>query len=287
MDVYVILNTYSLLVYIYISCYRTEDYIWTCDKVKTSCGRKTATRLPLFKIDSIGPTQRTKQCTTPMEIFQLMFTTAIVEAIVQQTILFAQQKEKELSLCTEELLAFIGLNIAMGLIRLPQIQDYWNKNEVLATPFFPSIMSRDHFQSILRYLHLNNSTLQKKNGEEGYDSLFKIRPLLDHFSAIFPMYYQPAQHISIDEMMIGTRCRVAFLQNMPKKPKRFGIKVWILAEAKMGYVLDLQVYTGAEKDNNKKGLANRIVNYLIQKYQGKIIYFIWIIFIQILNFWLT
>jgi len=91
------------------------------------------------------------------------------------------------------------------------------------------------------------------------------------------MYYQPAQHISIDEMMIGTRCRVAFLQNMPKKPKRFGIKVWILAEAKMGYVLDLQVYTGAEKDNNKKGLANRIVNYLIQKYQGKIIYFIWII----------
>jgi len=51
-----------------------------------------------------------------MEIFQLMFTTAIVEAIIQQTILSAQQKKKELSLCTEELLALIGLNIAMGLI---------------------------------------------------------------------------------------------------------------------------------------------------------------------------
>ena len=130
-------------------------------------------------------------------------------------------------------------------------------------------MSRDSFQNILRYLHLNDSTQQKKCGEEGYDKLFKVRPLLDHFSAMFLLYYQPAQHVSIDEMIIGTRCRVAFLQYMPKKPTRFGIKVWVLAEAKTGYVLDFQVYTGAEKDDNNKGLAYRIVNCLIQKYQGK------------------
>ena len=34
----------------------------------------------------------------------------------------------------------------------------------------------------------------------------------------------------------------------PKKPTRFGIKVWVLAEAKSGYVFDFQVYMGARDD---------------------------------------
>ena len=84
-------------------CYREEDYTWTYDKIKSSCGRnKTITQLPLFRIDSTGPTERTKRCTFPIETFQLMFTIPIAESIVQQTILFAQQKKKEFSLCTEK-----------------------------------------------------------------------------------------------------------------------------------------------------------------------------------------
>ena len=146
-------------------------------KLESSCGKTTATWLPLFRIQSPGPTEKTKQCMSLVENFQLLFTTPIAEAIVQQMIL-----KEEFSFCIEELLAFIGLNIAMGLIQLPQLQDYWNKDEVLATPFFSSIMSRD----------LTDSTRQKKHGKEGYDPLFKVRPLLDHFSAMFLLYYQPA-----------------------------------------------------------------------------------------------
>lgn len=142
---------------------------------------------------------------------------AILESIVQQTKLFAIQKGIDLSFCIEELMAFLGINIAMGLLRLPQIRDYWSKSKILSTPFFSSVMSRDRFQTILRYLHLNDSSLQKKAGEEGYDRLYKIRPLLDHLVAVYSLYYQAAQHVSIDEMMIGTRCKVSFLQYMPKK----------------------------------------------------------------------
>ena len=65
--------------------------------------------------------------------------------------------------------------------------------------------------------------------------MFKIRPLVDHLNAVFPEYYKPSRHLSIDEMMIGTRCRVAFLQYIPKKPTRFRIKVWVNSEAKTGY----------------------------------------------------
>ena len=78
------LYCYAIIVVYFV--YRAEEYIWNYDKIKTSCGKQSGTRLPLFRIDSTGPTQRTKQCVSPIEIFQLLFTTAIVEGIVQQTI---------------------------------------------------------------------------------------------------------------------------------------------------------------------------------------------------------
>jgi len=53
--------------------------------------------------------------------------------------------------------------------------------------------------------------------EEVYAPLFKVRPLVDHLNAGFSEYYKPCRYVSIDEMMIGTRCWVAFLQYMPKK----------------------------------------------------------------------
>ena len=70
-------------------------------------------------------------------------------------------------------------------------------------------------------------------------------------------------------MMIGTRCRIAFLQYLPKKPTRFGIKVWVISESKTGYVLDFQIYTGATNDVLKHGLGYRVVMDLIEQYQHK------------------
>lgn len=169
-------------------------------------------------------------------------------------------------------MAFIGISIAMGMLRLPRVKDYWSTTNVLSTPWFRSIMSRDRFLDILRYIHLVDSSQQKKKGE-GFDPLFKIRPLVDHLNAVFPEYYKPSRYLSIDEMMIGTRCRVAFLQYIPKKPTRFGIKVWVNSEAKTSYVLCFQVYTGATGSENGKtkttGLGYRVVMDLMERYRMK------------------
>lgn len=201
--------------------------------------------LPPFTSNA-GPTPRMEQAKSPVEIFQLFVTTVILESIVKQTLLFAAMKSSDFKeFYMEELLAFIGLNIAMGLLKLPQLKDYWCTNNIICTPWFPAIMPRDRFFTIMRYLHLVDSSKQKIAGETGYDPLFKVRPLLDHLSAVFPRYYQPARELSVDEMMIGTRCRISFLQYMLKKPCKFGVKVWVLAEANTGYVLGFQVYTGA------------------------------------------
>lgn len=68
-------------------------------------------------------------------------------------------------------------------------------------------------------------------------------------------------------MMIGTGCRIGFLQYLPNQPTKFVIKVWVLAEAKSGYVLGFQVYTGATSDQTEsKGLAERD---FMEPYHGK------------------
>lgn len=53
-----------------------------------------------------------------------------------------------------------------------------------------------------------------------------------------------------------------------KKPTRFGIKVWVNSEAKTGYVLCFQVYTGASNRTTKeKGLGHRVVMDLMEGYR--------------------
>lgn len=113
----------------------------------------------------------------------------------------------------------------------------------------------DYFEvSAFRWLDAS-----KESWGRWYDAVFKLGPLVDHLNAVLLQYYQPARYITIDELMIGTRCRVAFLQYMPKKPTRFGIKVWVNSEAKTSYVLCFQVYTGAANRSQENGLVHRVV----------------------------
>ena len=88
---------------------------------------------------------RTRSAKTPIKVLQLFLTGMLLQSIVTQSNNFAASKGAVLNLCSEELLAFIGMNIAMGLLRLPQVRDYWATDEILSTPWFPSIMPRDRF----------------------------------------------------------------------------------------------------------------------------------------------
>jgi len=75
---------------------------------------------------------------------------------------------------------YIAICIAMGIIKLPHIHDYWQiKHAVFSAPSFGLVISRDHFKQIHHYLHFSNEEEAVPKGEAGYDPLFKIRKLLD------------------------------------------------------------------------------------------------------------
>ena len=60
---------------------------------------------------------------------------------------------------------------------------------------------------------------------------------------------------------------------MSKKSCEFGVKVWVLAEAKTGYVLGFQIYTGASlttEEYASKRVSYRVVMDLMEPYQRKL-----------------
>ena len=57
---------------------------------------------------------------------------------------------------------------------------------------------------------------------------------------------------------------------MPKKPTKWGIKVWVCADVRTSYVTKFSIYTGKENDENAgKKLDYRIVMKLLKPYLGK------------------
>ena len=70
-----------------------------------------------------------------------------------------------------ELLAYIGLVIAMSLHPLHSIRDYWSTDWVLGVPTLARIMSRGRFEIITRFLHLNDNTSMPARGSPTFDKL--------------------------------------------------------------------------------------------------------------------
>lgn len=163
----------------------------------------------------------------------------------------------------EEIKAFVGVCIAMGIIKLPAIADYFSTEPILSHPWFPSILSKDRFNQINRYFHICNELFYPN------DKLGKVRNLLDHCAKTFPKMWNLHKNISIDEQLLGSRNRIGFIQYMPNKPARFGIKIWVLADSEQPYVTDFQVYTGKDDRTPEYGLANRVVNDLMTNHINK------------------
>ena len=97
------------------------------------------------------------------------------------------------------------------------------------------------------FLHLNDNSKYVKKGQPGYDPLFKLRPFLDPLVKNFQEAYHPSREISVDESMIGFKGRLSFVQYMPKKPSKWGMKAFVLAYSKTGYTCNWRLYTGKPK----------------------------------------
>ncbi|XP_013391250.1 piggyBac transposable element-derived protein 4-like [Lingula anatina] len=206
---------------------------------------------------------------TPGQLFGLLFTHALLVMICQQTNLYAQQ-EREASpgqhkcqwteVTPSELKSWLGIIFTMGLVIKANLRDYWTSNWLTSTSGFRKVMSRNRFLSILRYIHfVDNSSAVTDRNNPAYDKLYKVRPVLDRIVQKIRTVYAPKRELSLDESMVACKSRCSFKQFMRDKPIRWGLKLFMISESVTGYVCNLKVYTGKEKEGSDNGATHDVV----------------------------
>nr|XP_055037155.1 piggyBac transposable element-derived protein 4-like [Misgurnus anguillicaudatus] len=158
----------------------------------------------------------------------------------------------------------------MGLIEKSELEDYWAEYWPTATPGFGKVMSRNRFEMILSFLHFTNNEDCVERGQPGYDRLFKIRPIINLVIPRFSAVYGPSKQLSLDEMTIAFKGKSTLKMYNPNKPDKYGYKVFVLSEAKSGYVLQWSMYTGQSVNVNPDfGATHLVVRELMAPYTGK------------------
>lgn len=89
------------------------------------------------------------------------------------------------NISTDELRAYFGFMILMGLNPKPALSDYWRMDPYMRYAPIADRISRDRFYDISRYLHFADNSQLASAGESGYDRLGKIREIMNMVSERF------------------------------------------------------------------------------------------------------
>ena len=102
------------------------------------------------------------------------------------------------------------------------------------------------FQELRRCLHFTN--VDKIHKEDlGYDKISQIRWLVNCIWEQCKLVWCLGKHLIVDEMMINYKRTYSIIHHfMPKKPKKWVLKVWCLACSISKYVSNFKIYCRIE-----------------------------------------
>ncbi|CAH1974181.1 unnamed protein product [Acanthoscelides obtectus] len=207
-----------------------------------------------------------RETLNPYEAFNLLFTDDILNHIVFQTNLYAEQRYQDTGkpynkTDITEIKTFLGINLLFGIKKYPSYRDHWSTSADLHDPYISKLMTVHRFGWLLTHIHLNDNSTIPERVSDRYDKLYKVRPLLQFLLENFQSSLQPHEHLAVDEAMIKFKGRSSLKQYLPKKPIKRGYKVWVLAD-KTGYCWNFEIYTGKVGNETEKNLGARVVKSL-------------------------
>ena len=214
-----------------------------------------------------GQRSTTVQGLAPMDFFNFLFKDAMWGELAMQTNDYAQRRLEQLGpdavarmdnpgfkiharlnywkpVTAVDMRVFAAHLILLGLVKKPDLEEYWSRKTLTRTPFFGRYMSRDRFQMILSNFHLVDDSNNPKPKQPGHKPLAKLQPMIDMIGTAFKSAYKPGKNISIDEGCCPWKGRLAFRMFNPRKPAKFHIKLFQVSDPATGYVVHFSIYTG-------------------------------------------
>ncbi|KAK1330540.1 hypothetical protein QTO34_010730 [Cnephaeus nilssonii] len=199
----------------YVSRGKQEKEKWT----STSVNDKEPSRIPFSTGQlHVGP-QVPSGCATPIDFFQLFFTETLIKNITDETNEYARHKisQKELSqrstwnnwkdVTIEEMKAFLGVILNMGVLNHPNLQSYWSMDFESHIPFLRSVFKRERFLQIFWMLHLKND---QKSSKDLRTRTEKVN-CLSYLEMKCRERFCPGREIAVDEAVVGFKGKIHFI----------------------------------------------------------------------------
>ena len=177
----------------------------------------------------------------------------------------------------DDILAFIGIRIYMGLHKYTTIEDYWN-NDILYKNILKKIMPKNYYFLLSKSLHFpendNKDKSDSQTSESGtsgtteniikVDPRYKINFYLEKLAENFQKNYELGENITIDESLLHFKGRNSMKFYIPMKPHKWGFKIHLLCDADIHYLYNMLFDSGKVcKDflyaENSSSLAESIV----------------------------
>lgn len=207
-----------------------SDRTWSTDAEYFDKLDKTFSDIPTV----IGDMNRSEA-----ECFESIFDQQILSNIVTETNRYAQKNKLKnwTDVTLDEIKAFIGCLIIMGIHQLPALKHYWSSDPILRVEAVASVMTANRFKKIVENLHCNDNELQPPKTDPKFDKLHKVKPMLDRLNEKIREVYKPSDVVTVDDSMIPFKGRYVLKQYMPKKPTKWGYKVWCLCDSYTGNIV--------------------------------------------------
>jgi hypothetical protein len=138
-------------------------------------------------------------------------------------------KKGESKVSKEKFMAFVGLEIAMSLVPLNKIHQYWENKKFSGHQDFKDVMSRNDFQLIRGATKFHPPEYDNELASK--DPLWHSRVMLKHYQKNSASHAVPAGSSALDVNTCRTNGRTREKSYMPMKPNCFGIHFYICTGA--------------------------------------------------------
>ena len=207
----------------------------------------------------------------PSEIFHDVLPVEIIDIMVRETNRYADQyfrgkggvgnlklharAKKWRPVDREDMTAFIGIILYMGMARLPTYALYWSNNWLLDLGL-KQVISRDRFLNILTFLHCADNEAAPPRDSAQYNRLYKVQEVVDTAIGSWQRCYYPKREMSTDETIVPFSGTSSLKGYNPNKPHKWGITIWCLADARAGYVYNWNIHRGKSTGNDPRTQNN-------------------------------
>ncbi|XP_057308993.1 piggyBac transposable element-derived protein 3-like [Hydractinia symbiolongicarpus] len=172
-----------------------------------------------------------------LSYFFYLFPKDLIEDIARQTVLYSVQSrpEKPVDITEGDIQKFIACVLYMSIVKLPSTRDYWSSS--IGIPQVAKVMTVNRFEEIKRFIHFSDNATADKT-----DKINKIRPLVNKLNEqlrTIPI----EESLAVDEQIVPFKGRHSIKQYNPKKPHKWGFKVFVLSGVS-GFSYNFEVFTG-------------------------------------------